>query len=168
MNKETYIKVMDYLYEHKALRKTMVAAERIIEISVVAAYFASLIYALYTSAGKVLISAVTCLTALYLCTMIRVVADKRRPYEVYDYLPAIDKSTKGQSFPSRHLTSIAVIAISILSLNVPIGIVFLCLTVIMGALRVLLGVHFIKDVAVGAAIGIIIGVVGMFVVPRLL
>ena len=168
MNKQTYIKVMNYLYEHKTLRKTMVAVERTIEVSVVAAYFCSLIYCLYTSAGKALISAVTCLAALYLCTMIRVVADRKRPYEVYETLPAIDKSTKGKSFPSRHLTSIAVISIALLSLNIPLGILFLFLTVVMGALRVLLGVHFIKDVAVGAAIGIIIGVVGMFVVPCLL
>ncbi len=168
MNKQTYIKVMNYLYEHKALRKTMVAVERIIEISVILAYFASLIYCLYTSAGKALLSAVTCIAALYLCTMLRVVCDKRRPYEVYETLPAIDKSTKGKSFPSRHLTSIAVISITLLSLNIPLGIIFLALTVLMGALRVLLGVHFIKDVVVGAAIGIIIGVIGMFVAPCLL
>ena len=168
MNKQTYIKVMNYLYEHRALRKTMVAVERIIEISVIAAYFASLIYCLYTSAGKALLSAVTCILALYLCTMLRVVADKRRPYEVYDMLPAIDKTTKGKSFPSRHLTSIGVMSITLLSLNIPIGIVFLFLTAVMGALRVLLGVHFIKDVAVGAAIGIIIGIIGMYVVPSLL
>ena len=167
MKKETYIKVMNYLYEHNTPRRAMVTAERIIEISVIAVYFASLIYCLYTAAGKALLSAVTCLAALYLCTMIRVVADKRRPYEVYETLPAIDKTTKGKSFPSRHLTSIAVISISLLSLNVPLGIVFLCFTLLMGALRVLLGVHFIKDVAVGAAIGIIIGIVGMFTVPCL-
>ena len=168
MNKQTYVKVMDYLYEHRVLRKTMVAVERIIEVSVIVAYFASLIYCLYTSAGRALLSAVTCLLALYLCTMIRVVADKKRPYEVYETLPAIDKTTKGKSFPSRHLTSIGVISITLLSLNIPLGIVFLLLTAVMGALRVLLGVHFIKDVAVGAAIGIIIGVVGMYVVPCLL
>lgn len=168
MNKQNYIKLMNYLYEHKALRKTMVAVERIIEISVVLAYFASLIYCLYTSAGKALLSAVTCIAALYLCTMLRVVCDKRRPYEVYETLPAIDKSTKGKSFPSRHLTSIAVIGVSLLSLNIPLGILFLFLTLLMGALRVLLGVHFIKDVAVGAAIGIIIGVIGMFVVPNII
>lgn len=168
MNKQTYIKVMNYLYEHKKLRKIMIAIERTIEVSVIAVYFCSLIYCLYTSAGKALLSAVTCLAALYLCTMIRVVADRKRPYEVYETLPAIDKSTKGKSFPSRHLTSIAVIGMSLLSLNIPLGILFLFLTLLMGALRVLLGVHFIKDVAVGASIGIIIGVIGMFVVPCLL
>jgi membrane-associated phospholipid phosphatase len=97
--------------------------------------------------------------------MIRNVADRRRPYEVYETLPAMNKDSKGKSFPSRHLTSISVIAMSLLGVSIPIGIVFLVFTLVMAALRVILGVHFIKDVAVGAAIGIVFGIIGIFIVP---
>lgn len=165
MNKETYIKLMEYLLYHKKLRKTLVAVERILEVSTVAAYFLLLIYTIYANPGYTLLSAVTCIAALYICTMIRNVADRRRPYEVYETLPAINKDSKGKSFPSRHLTSISVIAMSLLGINIPLGILFLFFTLVMAALRVILGVHFIKDVAVGAAIGIVFGIIGIFIIP---
>ncbi len=165
MNKESYIKLMNYLLVHKKLRKTLIAIERILEASTVAAYLILLIYTIYADPGYTLLSAVTSVAALYICTMIRNVADRRRPYEVYETLPAINKDSKGKSFPSRHLTSISVIAISLFGISIPLGIVFLFFTCLMAALRVILGVHFIKDVAVGAAIGIVFGIVGIFIVP---
>lgn len=165
MTKETYVKLMEYLLWHKKLRKTLVAAERILEILTVAAYFLLLIYTIYANPGYTLLSAVTCIAALYICTLIRNVTDRKRPYEVYETLPAINKDTKGKSFPSRHLTSISVIAISLMGINVPLGIIFLFFALVMATLRVVLGVHFIKDVVVGAAIGIVFGVIGIFIVP---
>ena len=165
MNKETYIKLMTYLQYHGRTRKALIFTERALEILVIISYGGLLIYTVYTSAGFALLSAVTCLLALYICTLLRVAFNRRRPYEVYDTMPALDKDTKGKSFPSRHLTSIAVIAVNLLAINIPLGIVFLLLTAVMGTLRVLLGVHFIKDVVVGALIGIVIGVLGMYVAP---
>ena len=165
MTKQTYIKLMEYLLWHKTLRKTLIAVERFLEVATVAAYLLLLIYTIYTDPGYTLLSAVTCVLALYICTMIRNVADRRRPYEVYETLPAMNKDSKGKSFPSRHLTSISVIAMSLLGVSLPLGILFLVFTAVMAALRVILGVHFIKDVAVGAAIGIIFGVIGIFIVP---
>lgn len=165
MNKETYIKLMTYLQRHGRVRKALIFAERTLEIVVILSYGGLLFYTVYTSVDFAILSAVTCLLALCICTILRVVFNRRRPYEVYDAMPALDKDTKGKSFPSRHLTSIAVIAVNILAINIPLGAVFLLLTAVMGALRVLLGVHFIKDVVVGAAIGIVIGTLGMYVAP---
>ena len=167
MTKESYVKLMEYLLWHKKLRKTLVAAERILEILTVAAYFLLLIYTIYANPGYTLLSAVTCIAALYVCTLIRNVTDRKRPYEAYETLPAINKDTKGKSFPSRHLTSISVIAISLMGVNIPLGIIFLFFALVMATLRVVLGVHFIKDVAVGAAIGFAFGIVGMYLVPCL-
>ncbi len=165
MTKETYKKLMEYLLYHKKLRKTLIAIERILEILTVLAYFLLLIYTIYADPGYTLLSAVTSVAALYVCTLIRNVADRRRPYEVFETLPAINKDTKGKSFPSRHLTSISVIAMSLLGISIPLGILFLFFTLVMAILRVVLGVHFIKDVAVGAGVGIVFGIVGVFIVP---
>ena len=167
MNKQTYKKIMTYLEERRGLTKALVGIERGIEAAVIIAFALFIIYTVYTSAGYALLSAATCLVALYVCTVLRMVLNRPRPYEVYDCLPAMHKDTKSKSFPSRHLTSIAVISVCLFKINPLLGIPFILLTFVMGFLRVFLGVHFIKDVTVGAAIGFAFGIVGMYLVPCL-
>ena len=87
----------------------------------------------------------------------------RRPYEVYDYTPVVYKATKGKSFPSRHTVSAFIIAMAFLYINVKIGAVMLIIATAIAVVRVLAGVHFIRDVVSGAAIGILAGVLGYFV-----
>lgn len=90
-----------------------------------------------------------------------------RPYEVLDIQPLIQKDTKGHSFPSRHVFSVFVIAFTIgtqiLWLGIALGIVGIIICVI----RVLGGVHFPKDVLAGLALGLLCGVVGFALVPFL-
>ncbi len=168
MNKEIYIKLMNYWQEHKRFCKSMIAVEKAAEIIVIISYIALLFYSLYGDIGFALRSAVTSIIALYICTLLRFVINARRPYQVYEALPAMNKDTKGQSFPSRHLTSVAVISISMLYMGVAFGCVFFALMLIMGALRVLLGVHFVRDVTVGAAIGLVIGILGVYISPLII
>ena len=158
---------MKYLEERKRLTKSLCAIEKGIELLVVVAFILFIIYTVYTSAGYALLSAATCLVALYVCTLLRMVFNRPRPYEVYECLPAMHKDTRGKSFPSRHLTSVAVISVCLFKVNPLLGIPFILLTFVMGFLRVFLGVHFIKDVTVGAAIGFAFGIVGMYAVPLL-
>lgn len=162
MNKENYVKLMNYWQEHRRFCKCLIAVEKSVEIAVIISYAALLLYSLYVNIGFALRSAVTSIIALYLCTLIRFVVNAKRPYQVFETLPAMNKDTLGQSFPSRHLTSISVIAVSMLYMNIALGCIFFALMVLMGALRVLLGVHFVKDVTVGAAIGIVIGILGLY------
>lgn len=56
------------------------------------------------------------------------------------------KIKKGESMPSRHVFSITIIAMCWLYIYQPIGIVLLILTIILAAVRVIAGVHFIRDV----------------------
>ena len=77
-----------------------------------------------------------------------------RPYEIYDFTPIYNKKTVGKSFPSRHVFSAFIISLMILHFNVIAGVVFLALSVILAFVRVLAGVHFIKDVVAGALISI--------------
>lgn len=164
MTRELYVKLMAYWQEHKAFCKTLIILEKMAEIAVVISYAALLVYLIYAEPMFILRSALSSLVALYACTLLRFVVNARRPYQVYDTLPAMHKDTLGQSFPSRHLTSVAVISLSMFYMNPLLGGVFFALTLMMGALRVLLGVHFIKDVTVGALIGFAVGAVGIFVI----
>ncbi|MDD6611242.1 MAG: phosphatase PAP2 family protein [Clostridiales bacterium] len=83
-----------------------------------------------------------------------------RPYEALDIQPLIHKTTKGHSFPSRHVFSVTVIACAFLYLMPWIGIVFLFFAVLMSVIRVLGGVHFPRDVVVGFALGLLSGWIG--------
>ena len=82
-----------------------------------------------------------------------------RPYEVYDFVPALEKDTVGKSFPSRHTFSIFMIAFAWGQFSVAMCHFILVLGVILATIRVIGGVHFVRDVVAGAAMAIIISVV---------
>lgn len=87
-----------------------------------------------------------------------------RPYEVYGFSPAIKKDTVGKSFPSRHVFSIFIIATVYLSANVTIAILLYIIGLILAIIRVVGGVHFIKDVVAGALVGIFCGILAVCMV----
>ena len=103
------------------------------------------------------------LGTLILVTVIRAIINARRPYEVYDYTPVVRKATKGKSFPSRHTVSAFIIAMAFLYIDVKLGSIMLIIAAGIGVVRILSGVHFIRDVISGAAIGVLVGVLGFFV-----
>ena len=83
-----------------------------------------------------------------------------RPYELYDIIPIINKDTKGKSFPSRHVFSIFIIAKTLYYISNLLGAFLMVLGSILAVLRVLGGVHFPKDVIVGAISGLLFGIIG--------
>ena len=96
-------------------------------------------------------------------SLMRMLIDAPRPYQVYSFYSVPPKKKCGKSFPSRHVFSVFVIASAISFENLFLGIGLGILGVALGAFRVLLGIHFIKDTVAGAAIGIFSGVVGMLI-----
>lgn len=79
-----------------------------------------------------------------------------RPYE--QGVPSLlKKATEGQSMPSRHLFSSAVISMTVLSLNGILGSLCWAITLANAVVRVLAGVHYPKDVCVGMLLGILAG-----------
>lgn len=96
-------------------------------------------------------------------TVLRRVLNRPRPYEVYGIPPLTPKDTVGQSFPSRHLFSGAVITVCAFWLWPPAGVFLGCVTALLAPLRVLAGVHFVRDVAVGTLAGGLIGWLGFYV-----
>ena len=90
-------------------------------------------------------------------SLFRSIYSAPRPYEVLDICPLIKKTTKGKSFPSRHVFSIFIIGMIFLDWNMWAGIILLILGVLLAYIRVVGGVHFPKDVAAGALLGILCG-----------
>ncbi|SDB33177.1 PAP2 superfamily protein [Pseudobutyrivibrio sp. YE44] len=92
-------------------------------------------------------------------SLFRKVMSAPRPYEVYGFTPALDKDTKGKSFPSRHVFSIFIVAMAFFQVSLPMGVLLIVMGIALAVIRVVGGVHFIKDVIAGALIAIFIGII---------
>ncbi|MDO4290304.1 MAG: phosphatase PAP2 family protein, partial [Eggerthellaceae bacterium] len=83
-----------------------------------------------------------------------------RPYEVLAIEPLISKDTRGKSFPSRHTFSMFTIACAWWQLEPVVGAVLGVAGAAMGAVRVLGGVHFPRDVVAGALSAVVLSAAG--------
>ncbi|MGN0295218.1 MAG: phosphatase PAP2 family protein [Lachnospiraceae bacterium] len=92
-----------------------------------------------------------------LLSVVRKRINRPRPYETWNLSPLIKKDTRGQSMPSRHIFSAAVISMAFLSVCMPMGFFFLAWSCLLAAVRVLGGVHYPSDVICGLLAGILSG-----------
>ena len=104
--------------------------------------------------------ALTCGVPFVALSLLRQKIDAPRPFTVYGLEPLIPKESPGESFPSRHVFSIFVIGTCFCYLQPWVGGVLIALGMILSALRVAAAVHFERDVLVGAAVGILSGIIG--------
>ena len=92
-----------------------------------------------------------------------------RPYEMPGApVPIIKKDSPGKSFPSRHIFSIFIIAVTAFVLWPPVGMAIALAGVLLADCRVLGGVHFPRDVVAGAITGIVLGAAGYWVIVPML
>lgn len=87
----------------------------------------------------------------------RHLVNRRRPYEASGITPLWHKDTRGHSFPSRHVFSSAVIAMTLCRIHLPSGMILLVLSGVEGVIRVIAGVHYPSDVTAGWIIGVLCG-----------
>ena len=93
-----------------------------------------------------------------LLTLVRKWINQPRPYETWEIIPLLDKDSSGNSMPSRHVFSATIISMACLHANLPVGLVLLVLSALLGFVRVLGGVHYPKDVLVGYACSLLLGI----------
>ena len=99
-----------------------------------------------------------------LVSLLRKIINAQRPYELIGDFPRRPKNKSGESFPSRHTFSAFLIATLLLPWSVTIAAALYLLSVMLAVARVLLGIHFVRDVVAGAVIGIVCGAVGIAVI----
>lgn len=156
-------KVLKYVYSKNGIKLTLKAVSYIATLIFVSAFFALLIVAFFkdeTEAVKLLFAAGV---PFILVTLVRKLIGAKRPYDVYDFYIEKPKSKKEASFPSRHVTSAFLISTLTCLYSVPLAISLFVIAISLAVSRVLLGLHFIRDVVAGALIGGISGALGILV-----
>lgn len=148
-----------------ATKKAFVIANKGITWAFYLALPILLLYLIATDNPDLFRTIFTCGLSFLAVSLFRHFYNAPRPYEKDGVAPLIKTKTKGRSFPSRHVFSAFVIAVSVLYFQLFWGITLLCLGVILAYLRTALNVHYTKDVVAGALCGIISGVIGFWLIP---
>ncbi len=169
MTKENYIKMTQPFRENDGLAKGIHIANKCCTGVMYLAYPILLVYLFfyarlssYFSFRKALLVPAI---SFVLLSLFRKWINRPRPYEKFDVAPIIKKDTKGQSFPSRHVFSATMIAMTFLLMS-PwnwLGVLFLFVSIALAVVRVISGVHFISDVIVGIAVAVVAAIVGYLI-----
>lgn len=120
---------------------------------------AKLVAADYIGALKLLVMLAVPFAAVSLA---RGIINAKRPYEIYDFHVQIDGKS-GSSFPSRHVFSAFAIATALMAEFTLLGVVAAVLGAALCIARVLLGLHFVRDVLAGALIGVLGSLIGLWI-----
>ena len=170
MTKENYIKMTRPFREHAELAKGIHMANKLCTMTMYAAYPMLLVYLFFFAKYSSYFSFQKALLvpgiSFVLLSVFRSWVNRPRPYEKFGVPPVIKKDTKGHSFPSRHVFSATMIAMTFLLMS-PwswLGVLFLLLSLALAVVRVVSGVHFISDVIAGIAVAVIAAVFGYLLI----
>ena len=107
---------------------------------------------------EVLITALIILAAILIVTLIKFVVRRQRPrppgefvtfqYDVY-------------SFPSGHAARLAALAVSAIFFDPTLGWILIAITLSVAVARVAVGVHYLGDIIIGLALGVLVAWAGL-------
>ncbi|MDE7298232.1 MAG: phosphatase PAP2 family protein [Lachnospiraceae bacterium] len=161
MKRERYEKIRSRLEEKPGRLACLRLLYRVLPPVVAAGYAVCLALSAAASRKLLVCNLVVPAAVFALVTVFRAAVDLPRPYEVWKLPPLVPKDKRGHSFPSRHAASAGVIAMAWWQVSVPAGALFLLIAAGIAASRVLAGVHFVRDVAAGLALGVGAGVLAI-------
>lgn len=165
MQKDDYGRLIQWFREHPGYKKALIIGNRVITYLFPLSYVALLFAYGIGQKPELARTLMVPLDSFLILSVARYLINRPRPYEKFDFEPVISKDTKGKSFPSRHVFSAFVIAMTYLLWSpVPVlGIFLLFFGILLAGIRVLSGVHYVSDVIAGAVCGILAGILGYIV-----
>lgn len=162
MTKETYVKMTQPFRDNPRLAWGIHMLNKACTGLMYAAYPLLLLYMLVNRDSEILQAVLVPGISFVLLSVGRHLLNRPRPYEAFEVPPVIKKDTKGKSFPSRHVFSATMIAMTFLLIS-PwswVGVIFLLVTLLLAVVRVVSGVHYISDVLAGIVVGVLAAIVG--------
>ena len=143
-----------------------------LRVFVASLYFILLIWLVISQSPLLVRAILVPLVTFVVVSVWRATINWKRPYEVHPIDPLIKKDTQGKSMPSRHMASATIIACTLLWVaattnNTLIWVLALgaCLSCAgIAYVRIVGGVHFPRDIAVGAIISILFALVGFLAI----
>ena len=164
MTEKRYHAVQRWFRARPAALRAMLGANKLLTVFVYLAYILMLAVLVFTRDGRVFRAVLVPAVVFLGGSALRAIINAPRPYEVYRTPALVNKDRAGQSFPSRHMFSSAILAMCGLWLYPPLGLVLAAVVVVMAPIRVLCGVHFVRDVVAGVALGVVSGWIGFWVI----
>ena len=162
MTKEQYIKVTQFLRNDPQKVQAVKIGNRILTGLVFLCYPIFLLYLLWRKDVWLAKAIIVPMNSFLLVSWVRMIINAKRPYEKFGIPPVLEKDTIGKSFPSRHVFSVFIIAMTFFYQFPWLGVGFMIIGILLGIIRVLGGVHEPRDVFAGAVIGILCGIIGYF------
>lgn len=154
-----YQRIANFLNQHPFFKKLVLSLNNSITSFMYVLYPALLVY-LYLSKLPISewgMAVIVPGVSFVLLSLFRKIINAPRPYEEWPIQPLIKREETGQSFPSRHVFSATVISMCVLKWQLVLGIICLGLSILLAICRVVVGVHYPKDVLAGVAIGLVCG-----------
>lgn len=166
MKEQTYKKITDWIRKYPKGVQIVNLLDRVLTEVVYVAFFVLLFTMFFNKMyNEAIRMIVVCGVSFILVSVFRHFYNEKRPYAVYDFKPIVEKKKQGHSMPSRHVFSAFIIAMAFSYVDIPFSIIFFVIAVLMAVERVIAGVHYPKDVIVGAVIGVVLGYIGFYLIP---
>lgn len=127
-----------------------------------AAYLFLLVILLIARSDRFLPSLLVPALSFAAVSLLRIMINRKRPYEVEDIGEILPQKRDGRSFPSRHVFSAAIIAATFAPMSLLASVILFVSAMVLAAVRVLGGVHYVSDVVAGLIFGIFFGILYLF------
>jgi membrane-associated phospholipid phosphatase len=159
----TYIQITTRIRQYPYGQKTIEFIDHILVGAVAVSYISLIVYLAVSGDDRLFKVILIPGISFLLTSILRVLINAPRPYEVFNFEPLINKQTHGRSFPSRHAFSGAIISTALFFVIPPLGIACGIVSVFIGIVRIISGVHFLRDVIGGLLFGVFCGIIGFWI-----
>ncbi len=157
-------KLLRSVYESEKKKKCLAIIGRVcVIVNIVFFALVLAILALGEDFKDAIIAALAAAVGYFAVTVLRKLLNRPRPYEVYDFYTVKPKEKSGHSFPSRHCYSAFVISTLSWLVSPAVFAALLIAAALIAFTRVLLGIHFVRDVVCGGAFGVVFGITGVLI-----
>ena len=146
-----YERVRPFFVTHPYYLSLLKWTNRLVTLLMPLLYF-YVLWAAYLKASKtwiVLAYLLVPATGFIVLSVIRKRMNWPRPYVLGTFPPLLNREGKGSSMPSRHVFSAAIISTVAWGVHPLLSVLGLSLALLLAGVRVLAGVHFVRDVVVG-------------------